>query len=99
MAVSDRQIEPDIIADRHSSHGKTALHHLLLETRPMLSAGGQDGHRLAAKSMDHAGGIDAATAGRILVRKDVSAVVEREPVNVDGPVHRRIHGKGYDHFR
>jgi hypothetical protein len=46
--------------------------------------------------VDDAGGVDAASAGRIFTGEDVGAVVERKPVDGNCPVYSRIHCESDD---
>src|SRR3954470_7779760 len=93
MTVRDGEVQPDVIAYGHADHGESGLLHIVFEACTALPTGGNDGKRLAAERVDHGGSVDAATAGRVLAREDVGTIIEREPVDGNGPVDGRIHGE------
>ncbi len=66
----------------------------LLENLPVFPAARKDGQRLSAEGMDHAGGVDAAPAGRLVPRIDVGAIFESQAVDGDGAVEGRVGCEG-----
>jgi hypothetical protein len=46
--------------------------------------------------MDHAGSVDAASAGRLAAGGNVCAIFKYEPVNGDGPIDGGIYGYSDD---
>ena len=96
VTIDDREIEPDVVANRHRRDGKAAILNGVFEARAALSAGREDGQGFAAERVDDVSGVDAAAAGRVFAGKNIGAVVECEPIHEDRPVNGRIHGQGND---
>jgi hypothetical protein len=96
VAVDDGEVEPDIVANRDRYDGKAAALHVMFKAGAAIAPGGEYRESSAAEGMDHAGGVDAASAGGIFAGKNVGAVFEGQPVYGDCPIHRRVHGQGDD---
>src|ERR1035441_3603730 len=64
----------------------------------ICSAAGKDGQRLSAERMDHASGVNAASAGRFVPGLDVGAILERQPVHGEGAVECGIDCESDDQY-
>ena len=93
MLVGDGEIGADLVLDRHHRKVDAAAAQQLFQALAGIAAGGEHGEGLAAPGMEDPRRIDAASARRFAARFDVGTILERQAIDADGAVDRRINRK------